>query len=64
MKFYKRTMWGGFIEGKLSQGRIDDYFGGSNVRVAPAIFYTRREAREQYQDVRKIQIEEVRKCIR
>lgn len=57
----KRIMWGGFINGQLSQGRIDDYFGGSHVRVAPAIFYTRREARNQYQDVRKIQIQEVSK---
>ncbi len=49
-----KTFWAGFVNGNLGQQRVDDGFGGSNARIAPALFYTRREARTQYDDVRKV----------
>lgn len=48
--------WGGFCDGKLHHTLMNDGFGGSNVRLVPSIFLTKRHASEQYEDVRKIQI--------
>jgi hypothetical protein len=52
-------LWGGFVEGRLDKQHIDDGFGGSHIRYAPALFSSRREARQQYQDVRKIGLTEL-----
>lgn len=48
-------LWGGFIEGKLDIQWIDDGFGGENRRWVPALFLTNKEARQQYEDVRKVE---------
>lgn len=48
--------WGGFAEGNLVWRQIDDKFAGENLRMSPAIFKTRREAREQFEDVRRVRI--------
>lgn len=53
-----RRFYGGFVDGKLDDRRIDDEFGGTNWRRAPAIFRNRREARAQYEDVREVEIRE------
>ena len=48
--------WGAFSDGALLWHEIDDGWRGKNRRLAPAIFKTRREAREQFSDVRKVRI--------
>lgn len=48
-------LYGGFIDGKLDWREIDDRWGGSHHRMAPALFRSRREARAQYEDVRPIE---------
>lgn len=53
-----RTMWAGFVSNQYAQQRIDDQWSGKNIRVAMALFYTRKEARQQYQDVRKVTVRE------
>lgn len=47
-------LWGGFSGGRLNIDTVNDYWGGDHQILRPAIFRTRREAREQYQDVRKL----------
>ena len=48
------VMWAGFSEGRLHCYVVDDFFGGEHHSVRPAIFRTRKEAREQYIDVRAV----------
>ena len=48
--------WGGFTEGRLHLESMDDHFGGRNERHVPALFLTRKEARKQFEDVRKVEI--------
>ena len=55
-----QTFWGGFSEGRLHVDVVDDFFGGSHHIMRPAIFRTRKEAREQYQDTRKVIIVEAK----
>lgn len=55
-----KTLWGGFCDDKLDMRDIDDHFGGQNTHAAPSIFTSRKEARRQYEDVRKIKITPVR----
>jgi hypothetical protein len=55
----KLIYWCGFMDGKPSLVNIDDKWGGANLRVTPAIFLTRKQAREQYCDVRKIELKVV-----
>lgn len=47
-------MWGGFVCGKLHMVNVNDFWGGSNRRETWALFRTRAEARQQYQDVRRV----------
>lgn len=48
-------MWGGFVMNDLHWQKVDDRWGdGIHERTAPAIFRTRKEAREQYEDVREV----------
>jgi hypothetical protein len=54
------TAWGGFVNDRLGVRKVDDYWGGSNVRDAFAIFRTKAEAREQYEDVRRIVISQAK----
>lgn len=51
-----RRFWAGFIDGSIDTRLIDDQFGGYNLRKSPVIFTNRREAREQYQDIRPVVI--------
>jgi len=55
-------VYGGFCDGKLDWLSVDDGFGGDNInwRKTPALFRTRQEARVQYQDVRKIDLQEIK----
>lgn len=50
------TAYCGFSDGKPHVCIIDDEFGGENMRKSPSIFLTRREAEQQYEDVREITI--------
>lgn len=53
--------WGGFIEGELHWMDVDSGWGGFGTGdsvMVPAIFKTRKIARERYQDVRKIMFNE------
>ena len=57
-------MWAGFVAGRLFVYEIDDAFGsatfcGASRRMSPAIFKTRKEARAQFEDVRRIEIREI-----
>lgn len=51
-----KQMWGGFCDGKLDMREIDDYWGGSNIRISPALFTSRKKAMAQYKDVRRIEL--------
>lgn len=55
--------WGGFVDGKLNMMLVDTGFGGwgKTHRIVPAIFKNRKSAREEYQDVRPVQITELRR---
>ena len=46
--------WGGFCDNCLMHDEIDDGFGGSNIRLSPMLFDTKKEAKLQFQDVRKV----------
>lgn len=60
-KLYTRRVWGGFVSGKLATEIIDDGWGGWGRRVTRlAIFTNRKSAREQYRDVRPIDITEAK----
>ncbi len=52
--------WGGFVGGKLDWNANDTGFGGFGVGLVsmPALFKTRKEARREYQDVRRVEIRE------
>jgi hypothetical protein len=54
--------WGGFVDGRLNWHLADTGLGGWGVtyRQMPAMFRTRREARKEYQDVRRVKITEVK----
>lgn len=57
------TAWAGFSDGHLVWFEVDDGWGGFGTgrrRYEPQIFRTRKEAREQFQDVRKVRIVEVK----
>ena len=56
-------MWGGFVDDKLDVRVTSVGFGGwesLETHWAPAVFKSRAEARRQYQDVRRVEIREVR----
>lgn len=57
-----KVYWAGFIGDRIVIDRRDTGWGGygnDGFREAPALFVTRREAREQFEDVRKVEIREV-----
>jgi len=52
-----RQFWGGFVDGKLDLMHVDTGFGGfgtDGYRKVPALFLSRAQAKEQYQDVRRV----------
>lgn len=54
--------WGGFCDGILGHGTFMP-FAGQQIRglTAPTIYPTKKEAKKVYQDVRRIEIVEVKK---
>lgn len=56
-KEFVRQFWGGFVAGKLDIRDVDTGWGGfgnDGKRKMPALFLSRAQAREQYEDVRRI----------
>jgi hypothetical protein len=56
---YAKTFWGGFVEGNLDKLAVDTGWGGygnGELTLMPAIFATRKAAREKYQDVRRVDV--------
>ena len=55
--------WGGFSAGKLCYLEVDTGFGGFGKALVkmPAIFKARELARAHFQDVRRVEIREVKK---
>lgn len=54
-----KRLWGGFRDGVLDIRHVDTGWGGfgkDGDRLMPAIFMTKREACEQYEDVRPVKI--------
>jgi len=53
-------LWGGFVDGKLDITTMDTGFGGfgsgDGIRKIAAIFWSKKAAREEYQDVRPINL--------
>jgi hypothetical protein len=62
---HAKKLWGGFSDGKLDIREMDTGWGGfgsgDGMRRIPAIFTSRKAAREEYQDVRPIEIKEPRR---
>ena len=54
----KKALWGGFCNGRLDSWLDRDAYGFC---VRFAIFKTRAEAAKQYEDVRRIEIREVKR---
>lgn len=55
-----RTFWAGFSGGKLFIDTIDDAWTNRHHRKSPFLFTTRKQAREQFQDVRRVRVSEVK----
>jgi hypothetical protein len=53
--------WGGFVDDKLNWHLVDTGLGGWGVtyRMMPAVFKTRKDARSEYHDVRRVEIREI-----
>jgi hypothetical protein len=64
-KLYQRKLWAGFSDGRLFFGEMDTGWGGygsgDGMRRMPSLFTTKREAREQFQDARQVEIRELPK---
>lgn len=57
----KKALWGGFSDGTLCFLSMDDRWGGEeHFTKKPALYRTRREAREQFEDVRRVEIREIK----
>jgi hypothetical protein len=58
MAYDTRRLWGGFCDGKLDIREMDTGWGGfgsgDGMRRMPAIFTSRKAARQEYEDVRPI----------
>jgi hypothetical protein len=62
-----RSFWGGFCDDRLDLRRVNSGFGGiqSDGWVTwPAIFTSKKAARQQYEDVRKIEIRVLKRALR
>ncbi len=56
--------WGGFCDGELEFIYVDTGFGGYGTKTyvkIPAVFKTKKKAREEFTDVRRVEIREVEK---
>lgn len=53
-------MWGGFVKDRLDHQSTHTGFGGwgSTFIDVPAVFCKRKDARAEYQDVRRVEIRE------
>lgn len=60
---FKKQLWAGFCDDSVDMRSMDTGFGGfgsgDGVRLIPAIFSSRKAAREQYEDIRRIEIREL-----
>lgn len=59
---YGGRFWGGFSDGKLDRQPVDRGWGGYNGELTTglAVYTSRALARQHYEDVRRIEIHEVR----
>jgi hypothetical protein len=55
-KRYCRKLWGGFLDGRLD---VEFYRPQDGPGTTPAIFTSRRRAKEVYEDVRRIEVREL-----
>lgn len=58
-EIFLRQFWGGFVDGKLDVCTVDTGFGGFGkdaFRKVPALFPSRALAKEQYEDVRRVNL--------
>jgi hypothetical protein len=56
---FERQFWGGFVDDKLDVREIDTGFGGwgrDGMRPSPALFLSKASARQQYEDVRRVNV--------
>jgi len=55
-----RKLWGGFVDGRLDIRNMDTGFGGfgsaHSICRVPAVFASKKRAREEYDDVREVEI--------
>lgn len=56
----KHLYWAGYIDGKID----DDMWGETYLPRSLAIFRTRKEAKESYEDVRRVRVVEVKNALR
>lgn len=52
-----RRMWAGFVNGKM---HVEDTTGDYGTYKRPGIFLTKKRARLEYQDVRPIEVRELK----
>lgn len=59
----RKTYWARFIADKIHLTIVDDGWGGYGeaTRKSPALFCNKGMARKQFEDVRKVEIVEVKK---
>lgn len=59
-------MWGGFVDGKLFKQCVHRFPqpGAQYEQWSPSIFYTRKAAREQFEDVRRVTVTVGKKWVR
>lgn len=55
----RKYYWAGFESGKIAYVLCDQRFSSYPSAFMPAIFRTKREAKEQFEDVRKVEIKEL-----
>lgn len=55
-----RQLWGGYVDNRLDIREVDTGWGGfgsgDGMRRMPAIFTSRKAAREEYMDVRPVKL--------
>lgn len=60
-----KKLWGGFCDNRLDYREMDTgwsgFGSGDGMRTIPAIFTSRKAARQEYEDVRPIQVQEERR---
>ena len=51
-------LWGGFVDGKLFKQKVHEFPNPDPdfEQWSPAIFYSRKEARKRFEDVRRVTV--------